>query len=234
MGVKPIHINCDLGEGFAQDKALMQLVSQVNIACGGHAGSAKLLEQTLLLASEHKCQLGAHPGYADRENFGRRSLDLSPKELTAQLKPQLDLFATHIEQNNLIWHHIKPHGALYHDMAARADYLIAFLELLKDYPVTQLFLKNTVLVNTQLDQSPYKLWKEAFLDRGYSSEGELLPRSEKGAVLKENKAVEDQLYRFLTKDLADTYCIHGDHAESVTFLQHIHHQLPRWGYTLSQ
>lgn len=234
MGLEPIHINCDLGEGFAHDKALIQLVSQVNIACGGHAGSAALLEHTMLLASENKCLVGAHPGYADKEHFGRRSLDLNPKELIAQLKRQLDLFGILIERNNLRWHHIKPHGALYHDMASREDYLGVFLELLKDYPVTHLFLKNTALVRTHTVQSPYTLWKEAFLDRGYSADGELLARSKDGAVLKEKQAVEQQLYRFLTEEPSDTYCIHGDHAESVTLLQHIHNQLPRWGYTLSQ
>lgn len=234
MGIKPIHINCDLGEGFAQDEPLMKLVSQVNIACGGHAGSAGLLKHTLQLSSDYNCLLGAHPGYTDKEHFGRRSLDLSPNELLVQLKPQLDLFGTHIEQNHLKWHHVKPHGALYHDMAARDDLLEAFLELLEDYPVSHLFLKNTGRVIARLHQSRYKLWKEAFLDRGYSTEGELLPRSAEGAVLKEKQAVEAQLRRFLIESPADTYCIHGDHEESVSLLEHIHNQLPRWGYALSQ
>jgi UPF0271 protein len=234
MGIKSIHINCDLGEGCDQDEALMGLVSQVNIACGGHAGSPALTKKSLLQAQEKNCLLGAHPGYQDKAHFGRRSLNLTRKELLAQLKPQLDLFGTLTEQQGLLWHHIKPHGALYHDLAEQEDHLQVFLELLKDYPVSNLFLKTTERVNTHLRTSKVKLWKEAFLDRGYNAEGDLLPRSEKGGVLKEKEAVERQLKFFLINDPSDTYCIHGDHAESVSLLQYIHTQLPRWGYTLSQ
>ncbi|MCB0486099.1 MAG: LamB/YcsF family protein, partial [Flavobacteriaceae bacterium] len=72
-----IDINCDLGEGIGNDALLMPLLSSCNIACGGHTGDEKSMKETIKLALEHGVKIGAHPSYPDRENFGRKEIDIT-------------------------------------------------------------------------------------------------------------------------------------------------------------
>ena len=103
-------VNCDLGEGMANDKALMALIDSCNIACGGHAGNEGTMRMCIEAAKAMGTAIGAHPGFEDPDNFGRVELDLSPDELSDQLHRQLErMLSMH---SGL--HHIKPHGALYH------------------------------------------------------------------------------------------------------------------------
>jgi len=80
---RSIDLNCDLGEGGPYDAELMQLVSSANIACGGHAGDADTMAAAVALARQHGVAIGAHPGHAGQENFGRRELPITPAEAAA-------------------------------------------------------------------------------------------------------------------------------------------------------
>src|SRR5580704_4406828 len=79
-----LDLNSDLGEGCPHDAELMPLITTANVACGFHAGDAASALAALRLAARHGVQAGAHPGFADREHFGRRDLDLSAEQVYEQ------------------------------------------------------------------------------------------------------------------------------------------------------
>ena len=110
-------LNCDLGEGFACEGAVMPFIDQANIACDAHAGSMELMRQTVILARKLRVSIGAHPGYPDRENFGRFDLDISDEELTSSISDQIFCLANIVEEQNCNISHVKPHGALYNNAA---------------------------------------------------------------------------------------------------------------------
>ena len=119
--MKYIDINCDLGEGKSlidceHDAMLMPYISSCNIACGGHAGNESIIKQSLLNAQKNGLKIGAHPGYEDKENFGRVSLDIKSEDLVSSIKKQLSLFLNISNQLGISIHHIKFHGALYNDL----------------------------------------------------------------------------------------------------------------------
>ena len=108
-----VDLNCDLGEGAGHDAELMPWITSANIACGAHAGDGTTMRVTVELAQKHGVVIGAHPGFADRENFGRRELSLSPQEVRALVAEQVDAL-----RGMAVVRHVKPHGALY-NLAAR-------------------------------------------------------------------------------------------------------------------
>ena len=122
-----IDINCDLGEGFPNDAALMPFISSANIACGFHAGDIDTIKKTIALCLEHNVAIGAHPGFNDKANFGRTEMMLSDCELYDLVAEQIVLIQHICEEMGAILHHVKLHGALY-NMAARdatMSYIIA-------------------------------------------------------------------------------------------------------------
>src|SRR5438309_5465577 len=115
-----IDLNCDLGEGCAHDAELMPLITTANVACGFHAGDAASAFAALRLAAQHGVQAGAHPGFADREHFGRRDLALSEEQIYEQTVYQIGAVAALARAAGLSLRHVKPHGALY-NLACRDD-----------------------------------------------------------------------------------------------------------------
>src|SRR5262249_41108633 len=115
-----LDLNSDLGEGCATDAAVMPLVTSANIACGGHAGDAATAHATLLLAKRHGVQAGAHPGFADREHFGRRELTRMEQEAYEECVAQVSALQEVAQVVGIPLRHLKPHGALY-NMACRDD-----------------------------------------------------------------------------------------------------------------
>ena len=116
--MKTIHINCDLGEELYNEDLLMPFISACNIACGGHAGNKEIIENTIDLAKQHQVQIGAHPSFPDRENFGRKVLQIEDNELLDSLVNQISVVLEIANKKNTELHHIKAHGALY-NLAAK-------------------------------------------------------------------------------------------------------------------
>ena len=117
-----IDLNSDVGESYGawtmgQDDALMPLITSANIACGAHAGDPLVMARTVALAVEHGVGIGAHPGYPDRDGFGRRDLDMTDAELEASLLYQLGALAAFVRAAGATMTHVKPHGALYNRAA---------------------------------------------------------------------------------------------------------------------
>src|SRR5688572_7763728 len=108
-----VDINCDLGEGAGHDAELMPLISSANIACGAHAGDEATMRATVQLALKHGVMIGAHPGFPDRENFGRRELSVSAEEIGGWVFAQTQGLIAIAEACGARVRHVKPHGALY-------------------------------------------------------------------------------------------------------------------------
>lgn len=230
-----IDINCDLGEGFPNDAALMPFISSANIACGFHAGDIDTIKKTIALCLEHNVAIGAHPGFNDKANFGRTEMVLSDCELFDLVAEQIVLIQNICEEMGAILHHVKPHGALY-NMAARdatMSYIIA--GVIKEInPSLILYgLSNSFLIS-ESEALGLKTASEVFADRTYTPEGMLTPRTQANALLHSREESLSQVLQMITQQQvratdgslvslkADTICIHGDGDHALFFAEAIH------------
>ncbi|MBR9910808.1 MAG: 5-oxoprolinase subunit PxpA [Gammaproteobacteria bacterium] len=234
-------LNCDLGESFGAwtmgvDAEVMPHIDQANIACGFHAGDPMVMRATLALAKHHGVAVGAHPSYPDVAGFGRRSMQCSNDEIAALITYQLAALEGMARCQGLALSYIKPHGALYNDMMAKADIRHVIMDTVAAYhtPI-HLMLQATPdapMHQQEAEARGLQLYFEAFADRRYSASGLLLPRSQPGAVLtlEQMLAQVEQLDRAgtITTDSglelplqADTLCVHGDNPAAVRAIQAI-------------
>ncbi|WP_226168863.1 5-oxoprolinase subunit PxpA [Burkholderia cepacia] len=183
-----IDLNVDLGEGYDNDLQLLEYASSVNIACGWHAGDALTMRTIAAAALKRGIAVGAHPSYPDREYFGRRSMSLSFDEIYAGVQYQVGALAAIVSAIGQEYRlsHVKPHGALYNDaerVQMVAEAIVCAVRDL-DQSLVVVGLAGGKLVQTA---RRYKLQAadEAFADRGYMSDGTLVPRSEPGALIED-------------------------------------------------
>ncbi len=224
-----IDLNADVGEGCGSDAELVPLVSSVNIACGAHAGDEGTMREALRLALAHGAAIGAHPGFADREHFGRRELSVSPDEAAALVLGQARRLQGLARALGATVGHVKLHGALY-GMAARDGALAKAVAsaLAEDARRSGsewvlVALAGSVLARVGREHG-LRVLGEAFADRAYGRDGTLLPRSAPGAVIADAAAAARQALRIAREGAvvavggelvpvdADTICIHGDSA----------------------
>jgi UPF0271 protein len=219
-----IDLNADVGEGRDDaDEQLVPLVTSVNIACGAHAGDRGTMARTIALARRHGASIGAHPGYPDKEGFGRRELALADAELEATLREQLTALLDEAVRQGATLSHVKPHGALYNSAAADAGLArrVARAVLQACGPVTLVGLAGSRLLD-EGRAAGLPVAAEAFADRAYEPDGTLRPRSRPGALLRDPAAVARQAVAIAcerrvafedggTIELeAETLCLHGD------------------------
>lgn len=230
-----VHINLDVGEGVVDESQMYSLVSAVNIACGGHAGDNFTISTAIKRALEHNNQIGLHPSYEDRENFGRRSLKLPLDQLMNQWERQYDGFINILIQENATLNHCKPHGALYNDLLHDTLLSEAFVKSLSFFkkPLKIYTMQGSAL-HKEAERAGYEVEFETFLDRSYVSSLKLTPRSQDGAVLEEPKEVLEQLYHLKNKNglysltgewipiEANTFCLHSDHTNTLSILNYLH------------
>ena len=215
-----IDLNCDLGEGAAHDAAVMPLVTSANIACGGHAGDEATMAATVALARRHGVAIGAHPGHADREHFGRRELPITPDEAAALVIDQaaaLEAVAGEPPR------HLKLHGGLYHQ-AGRDEALGEAIvrAIVARWPRLMLVAFAGSPLVAVARRHGLTVAEEAFLDRRYAADGSLLPRSQPGAMIDDPNEAAARAVRLVCEGVvevidgtllpinADTLCIHGD------------------------
>ncbi len=234
-------LNCDLGESFGSwtmglDAEVMPHIDQANVACGFHGGDPVTMQKTLALAAEHQVNVGAHPAYPDLVGFGRRSMNLSDQEIKASLHFQVSALEGMARIQQLPLHYVKPHGALYNDMMAKAEVRAAIMDAIAAYPSpVSLMLQATPdapLHQEEASNYGISLLFEAFADRCYDDDGKLLSRSKPGAVHSREKmlAQVEQLCADGTittvggetlKLQVDTLCVHGDNPEGVQAIREI-------------
>jgi len=223
-----LDLNADLGEGMPGDEALLEIVSSASIACGGHAGDDETMRQTLRAAHARGVAVGAHPGFADREHFGRRRLLLPPDELDEQIRGQVRRLVEIAGEEDVPVRYLKLHGALANMAAEEAAVstlcFASVTGLVEDLAV--LAIDNSAQVEVA-EAMGYRVVREAYADRAYQPDGLLVPRTEPGAVLHDAGAIAARAVRLaragelvaidgsVIRTGATSLCIHGDTEEAV-------------------
>jgi len=240
-----IDLNCDIGEGFGpyviQNQAeILQYVTSANIACGYHSGDPSIMHETVKLAIENNVKIGAHPGLPDLLGFGRRNMNISPREAYDMVVYQIGALQGFLTVFNEPMQHVKPHGALY-NMAAK-DQVLAEAIAQAVYDVSpQLILFG--LSESELTKAGEKIGlktaHEVFADRTYQNDGTLTPRSIENAIITDQNKSLEQILRFVEKNeavsiqgdiiplRADSICVHGDEEQALQFVKNIKQTLAK-------
>jgi UPF0271 protein len=241
-------LNCDMGEGIGNDKAIMAFITSANIACGYHAGDENTMRETVLLAKQAGVAIGAHPSFQDRENFGRTEIkNIQPQEVYEFVTAQIQALHTIATACNTELYHVKPHGALY-NMSAKDEHLsMAIARAVFD------FNKNLVLFGLSGSRLisvakvvGLKTASEVFADRTYLDDGTLTPRSKANALIEDEDQSLQQVLRMIKKGtvittsgkevpiVAETICLHGDGKHAVDFAISINKKLKAEGVQIAK
>ena len=247
-----IDLNSDVGESYGawsmgQDDALMPLITSANIACGAHAGDPVVMARTVRLAAANGVAIGAHPGYPDRDGFGRRDLAMTPEELGSSLLAQLGALAAIARaETGAELRHVKPHGALY-NRAARDPALaetIARSVARFSGEVVLVGLAGSALLDAGRDAG-LAIAAEAFADRAYEADGSLRSRRLPGAILGSPEEAAGQARSIVVEGhvrahdgsvvavRADTLCIHGDTPHAPAYARHVREVLAADGVVIA-
>jgi len=245
-----IDINSDLGESFGawkmgDDSAMLDVVSSANVACGFHAGDPAGILKTVKAAAERGVAIGAHVGYRDLAGFGRRNMDPSSEELIGDVIYQIGALQGLAKAAGTRVTYVKPHGALYNTIAidARqaADVIAAIRAI--DPSLVLMALAGSQLVE-QARSAGLTVVAEAFADRAYTPEGNLVSRREKGSVLHDPELVAQRMLRMvregvieafdgtMTKIDAQSICVHGDSPGAVAIAQRLRALLEESGHAV--
>jgi UPF0271 protein len=223
-----IDINCDMGESFGPwtmgaDAEVMPNITSANVACGAHAGDPRVMRRTIRAAKAHGVSVGAHPGFADLQGFGRREMQADPGEVEDSLIAQIGAVAAIARAEGTALRHVKAHGALYNQAARDRRLADAIAKAIKafDASLVMFALPKSHMVDAAT-AAGLRVAAEGFADRAYEPDGSLTPRSRPGAVIHDVTLVVDRAVRMardgvvLTPDgteiamTVDTICVHGD------------------------
>lgn len=245
-----IDINSDLGESFGawkmgDDSAMLDIVSSANVACGFHAGDPAGILKTLKEAAERGVAIGAHVGYRDLAGFGRRNMDPTSEELIGDVIYQIGALQGLAKAAGTRVTYVKPHGALYNTIAIdkrqAKDVIDAILAV--DRSLVLMALAGSQLVE-QARAAGLTVVSEAFADRAYTPEGNLVSRREKGSVLHDPDLIAERMVRMvkegvidaidgtLTKVDAQSICVHGDSPGAVAMAKRLREKFEQSGLTI--
>lgn len=212
-----LKINCDLGESEAmasdgRQQKILQWVDLANVCCGAHAGSLELTRLTMRQAAEAKVRVGAHPGYPDREHFGRRALfgiEYDAQQVSELVADQVAVAIEAARAAGLELNHVKPHGALYNEAAVNGEVAEAIARGVKRVmrDVFLIGLANSTMVGVFKRQG-FVVMRESFADRRYTQQGLLTPRTQADALISDAAEAREQMERLA--GFSDTVCVHGD------------------------
>lgn len=247
----PIDLNSDLGEGYGpwtmgDDAAMLDIVSSANIACGFHAGDPAGLLAVLRQAAARGVAVGAHVSYPDRVGFGRRNIDVTPDDLTADVIYQIGALQGLARAAGTRVSYVKPHGALYNTIAGdarQADAVIAGIRAVDPSLVLMGLAGAPVLERARA--AGLTVVAEAFADRAYTAAGALVSRRQKGAVLHGPDLIAARMLRLATEGVleaedgsilrleADSICVHGDSPGAVAIAARVRDALVAGGVTIA-
>tara|TARA_B100001057_G_scaffold30329_1_gene27622 strand:- start:1807 stop:2547 length:741 start_codon:yes stop_codon:yes gene_type:complete len=230
-----LDINCDVGEGLKNESELFPLISSCNIACGGHAGDEQSMRDVVLLAKKHNLNIGAHPSYPDKKNFGRKKIKISIKELKESIESQIITLVNVLGKEKLKMNHIKAHGALYNFSSYDKETAIVIIDLVKKLNVKLYVPYNSLIFKLAKDEG-INTMIELFLDRNYNTDYSLVSRSNKKALITNPKDMLDHVENILNNKIVtinnfnidvkfDTLCVHGDNPGAIKMLQSLNQQL---------
>lgn len=243
-GAYMIHldINCDMAEGFgrgrqSEDLGIMKWITSVNVACGLHAGDPHIICRTVEAALRHGVKIGAHPGYPDVQGFGRRSMNLSAREVYELVLYQVAALSGVTKALGGSLHHVKLHGALYNEAAEQPELAEAVVQAIGDIDADLILyaLSGSKLVEIGLEYG-LQVAEEVFADRAYLPNGRLAPRELEGSVLISKEEQMQQTRQLVLEQTvqtvdgsvialaADTLCVHAESPDLLPFLTELH----RW------
>ena len=245
-----ININCDLGEtskfcSTENDPLLLGIVNSANIACGYHAGDKPTMKKTVKISKKNGVSIGAHPSFNDPENFGRKRLNLSPKEIAKLIIDQINILNEIAKKDFMKVTHVKPHGAL-NNMAC------------ENFELASIIAKSIIQVNKDLiflvptgsemekagKKLKMKVAAEIFADRNYEDDGNLVSRSKSHALITDPEIAKQHVIKmvknqalncFSGKEIKckiDSVCVHGDGKNAVKTAEEIKEGLIKAGVIL--
>ncbi len=241
--VHRIDLNADLGEEHGDDAAIFPLLSSASIACGGHAGGAEAMDASIALAQQHEVVVGAHVGYEDRINFGRKPMRIGVTELTRQLIAQISDLQERAARAGLSVKYVKPHGALYHQVGVDHNHAQALIDAVRSCDATlELLVPDTPLLAKLAGAIPQR--HEFFADRGYHADGRLVERGQPGAQVGDVDVLIARSLEWLRTGKvhavegrrvvvdAQSICLHGDSPFAVASATALHQRLLDEGYAI--
>ena len=246
-----IDLNADMGEGFGpwsmgDDAAMFEIISSANVACGGHASDPETMHKTMSLARDHGVVVGAHPSYPDQLHFGRRRLPCSAHEIQCFVAAQIGAL---VAIGALVGHpvsYVKPHGALANVASEEREVAQAIVQSVRavDQGLAILAISGTVLETIARDAGT-RVFSEVFADRGYTAAGNLVPRSEPGALINDADVASSRMEGFLSTGqmpsvtgehvalAVDSICIHGDSAHALAMARQMRETLVARGFAIA-
>jgi len=240
--MKTIDLNCDMGESFGvytlgMDDEAIRFVTSANVACGFHAGDARVMDRTVRMAKEQGVAVGAHPGYPDLAGFGRRRMECTPEEIRNYVIYQVGALQAFCRAHGVALQHVKPHGSLYNESVGNESLLRALVEAVARVDRNLFYLAlggvQAPLVKRIAGEAGLRVALEAFPDRAYTPDGRLAPRTMPGAVI-EDPEVAAQRALLMAKEgkivatdgtvlemEIHTLCVHGDNPAAVDLAKRI-------------
>jgi len=228
--IKYIDLNSDLGENVGDDEMMLSIVSSANIACGAHAGDAYTMRKTVELAAKYGVNIGAHPGFWDRKNFGRTPMQITQDEVYDLIMYQTGALLSYCISMDKPMTHIKPHGALYNMLMADDDIAMGFVKACNALNIPAMGMPYSAVEKASkvLD---VKFIKEGFADRAYTEDGRLMSRSIEHSVLNHGDALHQAIKMVNENKVAvndkwldmkiDSICVHGDSKGAVRMAKSI-------------
>ncbi|WP_170114432.1 5-oxoprolinase subunit PxpA [Litoreibacter ponti] len=245
-----IDLNSDLGESFGpwtmgEDETMLGIVSSANIACGGHASDPETMFETLEMARDNGVIIGAHPGYNDREGFGRRVIPMAPDEIGRMCAAQIGALQGIAALAGAKVDYVKAHGALANYAAKTREVADAYVAAVRaiDPDLAILAISGTELEHAA-KAAGAPVASEIFADRGYTPEGQLVPRGTPGAMIHDAAEAAARLVSFMDSRMmpvvggdpikldAHSICVHGDGPAAVAMAREIRARLEAEGITI--
>ncbi|TNJ42965.1 5-oxoprolinase subunit PxpA [Tamlana fucoidanivorans] len=242
---KYIDINVDVGEGLGNESEIMPLISSCNIACGGHAGDAKTMKTMVALAKSNNVKIGAHPSFPDKENFGRKIMNMPCVALYTTIEHQIKCLLKELEDVHLQLHHVKPHGALYNLATIDEKTAKVIIEVMKGLMTrAKLYVPyNSVIAKLAVEHNIPVMY-EAFADRNYNDDLTLVSRTVSNAVIEDADELYEHVFRVATSGRvrtisghlerieAETFCVHGDNPNAVYLISNLTKRLIEAGFQI--
>jgi UPF0271 protein len=245
-----VDLNSDLGESYGawtlgMDEEVMNHISSSNIACGWHAGDAEVMLRTVRAAKARNVAVGAHPGYPDLLGFGRRNMTCTSDEIYAYIIYQVGAMMGVCASEGIELQHVKPHGAMYNQAAKDPKLAAAIARAVKNLGggIILMGLAGSAFEVTAVEQGvPFAA--EAFADRGYMSDGSLVPRDKPGAFIHDPNEAAARMLKLVREGTVDTpdgqtlklkahtICMHGDSPEAVKMAEVVKATLLKNGVTI--
>jgi 5-oxoprolinase (ATP-hydrolysing) subunit A len=244
-------LNSDLGESFGRwtlgdDAAMLDVVTSANVACGFHAGDPTTLRRTCALAAQAGVVVGAQVGYRDLAGFGRRFIDMEPGQLADDVLYQIGALQALCRVAGTAVRYVKPHGALYNAIVHHEEQAAAVVAAVRDYDpgMPVLGLPGSAFLRAA-QAAGLPTVREFFVDRGYTPDATLVPRSREGALLHDPDDVTERVLRWvrdgvvaavdgrLVRVEAESLCVHGDSPGAVAMARAVRAGLEGAGVPLA-